>query len=383
MKKVCLFHFPRMESFYGYSIDTLDPLSYFPGADSWWRRRLILRKLSDAKFVDGMYRERDRCYLRFLDDFVDKFQDADLIIFSTYNPVHPEILCTKLKKPIKVLGFVDHPVSTYIQGLAYLWAFDAAFYISHSYSDRFLFRDFLEHLGCHQSYWWPLVPPAMSSSVEQTDLWPLAAPRAEEQKRGDSFFRSRDLDLIYVGGFYDPKVDRLIRLRKHFGSRMHIYGRWPLLGCGGMTRPLLGKPAFWGRVRSISQAEKTALYYRAKIGFNMHFSETPMETCNMRMYEVPAHGMMLLCDKGALNAHAQIFQPDKEAVFYDSIEDAIEKVEYYLRHDEERERIARAGFARVHREYDGELGLKNLLDWASGLHKKDLQCQNGVCGIET
>jgi spore maturation protein CgeB len=78
----------------------------------------------------------------------------------------------------------------------------------------------------------------------------------------------------------------------------------------------------------------------------------------------------LLCDKAGLNAHEQIFEPDKEAVFYDSVEDAIEKIKYYLEHNEERERIARAGFARVHRDYDGESNLKNFLDWASGLRKK-------------
>ena len=89
------------------------------------------------------------------------------------------------------------------------------------------------------------------------------------------------------------------------------------------------------------------------------------------MYEVPAHGMMLLCDKAGLNAHEQIFEPDKEAVFYDSIEDAIEKIDYYLDHPEDRLRIAKAGFARVHRDYDGEQSLKNLLDWASGLRKKE------------
>jgi spore maturation protein CgeB len=91
----------------------------------------------------------------------------------------------------------------------------------------------------------------------------------------------------------------------------------------------------------------------------------------MRMYEAPAHGMMLLCDKAGLNAHAQIFEPDKEAVFYDSIEDAIEKIEYYLEHEDERINIAQAGFARAQRDYDGELNLKNFLDWASGLRKKE------------
>ncbi len=98
-----------------------------------------------------------------------------------------------------------------------------------------------------------------------------------------------------------------------------------------------------------------------------------------RMYEIPAHGTMLLCDKAGLNAHEQIFEPDKEAVYYDSIEDAIEKIEYYLKHDEERERIARAGFARVHRDYDGESNLKRFLDWALALPKKREVTGNLTC----
>ena len=90
----------------------------------------------------------------------------------------------------------------------------------------------------------------------------------------------------------------------------------------------------------------------------------------MRMYEVPAHGMMLLCDKAGMDAHERIFAPDKEAVYYDSSEDAIAKIEYYLKHDGEREKIARAGFARVHCDYDGETNMKKFLDWAISLPKK-------------
>src|SRR5262249_15107942 len=97
----------------------------------------------------------------------------------------------------------------------------------------------------------------------------------------------------------------------------------------------------------------------------------PMETGNVRMYEVPAHGVMLLCDKAALNAHEQIFQPDTEAVFYDDIDDAIDKINYYLVHDEERLRIAKAGFARVHGDYDGAKALKSFLDWAIAVPKRN------------
>jgi len=365
MKKVCISGFPRMENFHGYSIDSLDPAPYFPTVS----RQMLFQKLSEAKSLDQMYRDKDRSYMRFLGDFVDKFKDADLFVSGMYNPVHPDVLCRELAQPTKILGFTDDPFSTYVRGVPYLWAFDGAFYISPSYNDRFFFQDALARWGCEQTYWWPLVFPR-ANSVDERDFWPLVPPRAEAQRRGDAFFRERDLDLIYVGAAYSSKMDRLAILKKHFGPRMTIHGRWPYAGYIGMLRSLRGKPALWTRITGISEEERTRLYYRTKIGINMHLSDRPAETGNMRMYEVPAHGMMLLCDKAGMDAHERIFTPDKEAAYYDSTDDAIAKIEYYLKHDTERESIARAGFARVHRDYDGETNMKRLLDWAIGICRK-------------
>jgi len=374
VKKVCFFHIPGIESFHGYSIDSLDPAPYFPQ----WNPATLFQKLTEAKSIDQMYRERDRCYMRFLQDFVDKFQDADIILLAMHNPVHPEVLWNQLQKPIKVMGFIDDPYSTYTRGIPYLWAFDGAFYISPGYSEQVLFKEALKQWGCEQTYWWPLVWPG-SNATSQTGLWPLAAARDEFQRRGDAFFHDRDLDVIYVGGGYASKMDRLAQLKQRFGERLVIHGNWSYGGYVGILRGLRGKPAIWGRVFPISSEQRAALYYRTKIGLNMHLSEVPAETGNMRMYEIPAHGMMQLCDKAAMNAHEQIFEPGKEAVFYDSTADAIEKIEYYLAHDQEREQIARAGFARMHRDYDGESGFKKLLDWAAGLpRKRDLQRQGAA-----
>lgn len=404
MINVCLFHFPRIENFCGYSLDSLDPVPYFPHGPSLWdhtlgtalvrlsygRQWMVLRQLYESKSVDRMYREKDPSYMRFVSDFVDKFRDADIIILANYNPIHPEVLRTELRKPIKILGFIDDPIGPYVNGIPSLWAFDGAFYISPSYNHRLLYKDALEEWGCRQSFWWPVIPPRdaveqwslcqrsarqpvvpqISQAVAMDGVWPDKLPRSEALRRGDSFFHDRDIDVIYVGQLYNTKVDRLVQLRARLGSRLKIYGRWPLAGFGGITRCLRGKPGLWTRVRALSHQERTGLYYRSKIGFDMHYSPTPMETGNIRMYEVPAHGMMLLCDKAGLDAHERIFEPNKEAVFYDSIEDALEKIEYYLEHDEARERIARAGFARVHRDYDGETGLKKLLDWAMALPRK-------------
>src|SRR5215470_8356585 len=111
MIKVCLFHFPRMENFHGYSLESLDPIPYFPRGPSWWdqtlgtamlrlsygRQWMVLRRLCESKWIDQMYREKDPSYMRFVHDFVDKFRDADLVIFVDYNPIHPETLCTELQ----------------------------------------------------------------------------------------------------------------------------------------------------------------------------------------------------------------------------------------------------------------------------------------------
>ena len=370
MKRVCLFNFPPMENFNGYQIETFDPLAYFSKGSCWsisdlivgglngWDKRRAL--FSGAAGVDRLYRERDPDYMRMVGDFIDSFRNFDLILFLNYTFIHPEILAREFRKPIKVLGFGDDPLSTYVRGIPYLWAFDGAFFISPSYIDNLPFEMAIKRWGDKPTTWWPLV---MSS---------FQKPERDD----DAFFGYRDIDLVYVGNHYGPKVDRLIRLKRHFGSRMRVHGRWSLNGYAGFVRGLLGKPVFPYRVTSLSQAARTALYWRAKIGFNMHFSDIPSECGNMRTYETPAHGMLMVCDKASANAHARIFEPDKEAVYYDTIDQAIELIEHYLNNKEDRVRIAKAGFERYWQDYEAEGNLLNLLNWAVGLQKKNSQDRN-------
>lgn len=359
MKNVCLFNFPDMPNFHGYRIETFDPLAYFPKGSHWslsdlfsWghvgydHRRAIT---AGAAGVDRLYRERNPNYMRMIGDFVDRFRDFDLIVMGTYNFIHPEILTRELKKPIKVMGFIDDPYSTYIRGIPYLWAFDGAFFISPGYIDDQSFEEAIQRWGDKPAMWWPLVPYPYSRS-EKADM---------------EFFQKRDVDVVYVGNPSASKVERLTKLKRHFGKRMRIHGRWPLKGYLGLARVLLGKPIYPHRVTSLAPEERTQLYWRAKIGFNMHVSDYPYETGNMRMYETPAHGMLMVCDKAAANTHARIFKPDTEAVYYDTLNEAIELIEYYLAHEEERIRIAQKGYERYWQDYEWETNMKRFLDWAS------------------
>lgn len=357
--QVCLFDFPPTRGFYGYDLHTFDPGAYIgrregvPAAE-WvlhgWSGRRKFEKLYSAAGIDHLYRSRDPAYMRMIRDFVDRFHDFDLIILLNYNPIHPEILYHELKRPIKILGLVDDPQASYVRSVPYLWAFDGACYISPSFDEHHLFSEVLRGWGVRHHRWWPL------RQEPEPDVEADAA-----------FFQNRDIDLIYVGKAYGSKVDRLLVLKRKYGRRFRVYGRWPLAGCYGWIRPLFGKPVFPHRVIPVSMDMRKSLYFRARIGINMHLSDVPRETGNMRMYEVPAHGAMLLCDRSGRDAHAQIFSPGEEAVFYDSMDDAVDKIEYYLEHEEERIRIARSGFERVRRDYAWAPNLRSLLDWAMGL----------------
>ncbi|MEW6277021.1 MAG: glycosyltransferase, partial [Candidatus Eremiobacterota bacterium] len=88
---------------------------------------------------------------------------------------------------------------------------------------------------------------------------------------------------------------------------------------------------------------------RAKVTLNMHAAVAGQEAANMRMFEVVGTGSCLLTDfKPNLS---QFFEVDREVVAYRTIGECRDKVRWLLDHPAEREAIARAGQARVLRDY--------------------------------
>lgn len=359
MKKVCIFNFPDMDDFHGYSLKSFNPLAYFERSAHWglgdlfrfgvhgWNHRYALL---DATGVDRLYRERNSAYMRMIKDFVDEFSDYDLIVMSTYNFIHPEIWWKYLQKPIKILGFIDDPYSTLRRDLPCLWAFDGAFYISPSYIDDILFQDAF-HRWRKPARWFPLV----FSQFEKPE------------KENEAFFTNRTIDACYVGNPHPGKVNRLVKMKKHFGQRIAIHGRWKFWGYAGFLQFLYGQKVYPHRVKSLTDRQRQQIYWSTKIGFNMHVSDAYFETGNARMYEIPAHGMMMVCDKGGAKAHSSIFEDGREAVFYDSLDEAIEIIDYYAAHEKERLDIAQRGYERFWKDYEWEKNLKEFLDWAINL----------------
>jgi glycosyltransferase involved in cell wall biosynthesis len=312
------------------------------GALRWSTRRILRdgflgtsrdRSALRADGLDDLYRNEDEVYLRVCDDLLRAAQASDIIIFYTYNPFHPEMLMKKLSGKTLVLGFTDDPFSTFARGVPYLPFVHAAFYISPSYSPAFSFPDFLQACGCKKFRWLPLVQP---------DPY----PRLTLQN-----IIARDKVVTYVGNPTGTKVDRLRQIKRALGDRFEVYGRWPLRGYYGYARLLLGESPMFTRVSQVTARQKLELQLRTKIGLNMHVSPVPRESGNMRTYEAAACGMMLLSDRGAQNLQSNIFAEGTEAIYYDSIDEAVDLIQEFSRDDERRARIALASHERFHEEY--------------------------------
>ena len=308
------------------------------------------RAITEAKYVDEFYRSNDKNYLNAADGMIKELAEFDIVIFSSFNPLHPELIHNKLKNSIKVIGFIDDPFSTYLRGIPYLWAFDAAYYISPGYSSSMSFNDFFNKIGFKKHCWLPLVT---SRNVD-----PFSYPKLSLAE-----ITNRNKEIIYVGAPVGNKVDKIKKFDKEFKDKLQIFGYWPYNGYYGYLRPLWGESPYFRRVRPIDAIKKFELYNKTKIGLNMHLSNSSAECGNARTYETAAFGMMLLSDRAGLNTQNQIFEEGVEAIYYDSTEQAIELAHYYLRNSKERSRIAMAGHMRARSDYSWENVTHTFLKW--------------------
>ena len=317
--------------------------------------------IKNAQELDYLYWNNDKSLYRTYGDLkklIDKFK-ADILVVSTDNIYHPEFI--KKLDIYKVLASTDDPNASYMRTVPYLWSFDHVTCVNVIYHKDMPVRmtDKLIEWGAKRATWCPI---GAAETVYNPNL-------TEE----DILNKERDIDILHVGGPYREKRDYLLKIKKVFGKKFKMYGKWGLK-VGGYYL-LRGK---WIWVKPLSMKLFVSTYQNSKIGINMHQSG---ELGNGRLYQLPANGVMQICDcKDILET---VFEPDREIVGFNTIDEAIELIKYYLEHDDERKKIAVAGFRRVMKDYKyPDVQYKMLKEIKKGMLEKGVKHSRDGTSIE-
>lgn len=179
----------------------------------------------------------------------------------------------------------------------------------------------------------------------------------------------------FLGG-WEPRRERLLHAVATCGVDLKIWGGyWEFLTDGRWTlrrqmilNQLAGEDRFsFHRDPAIAAAHQGGEIYDddyaraltgAQIGLGFLRKVCP-DQHTTRTFEIPACGSMLLADRTA--EHEVFFSEGKEAEFFSSAEELVEKVRFYSANPDARQRIAKAGlqrcvrgrYAYVHRLSDG------------------------------
>lgn len=166
--------------------------------------------------------------------------------------------------------------------------------------------------------------------------------------------QNRVYETVFIGSFsYHHK--RGTHILEDVSSQLPVdfWGIKPLIMSpfSSITRHFHG--SVWG-------LEMYKILAQSKIVINRHISAAQDNANNMRLYESTGLGAMLITDaKKNLN---DLFKIGKEVIAYNSNEDLVEKINYYLKHNEEREKIAQAGQMRTLREHNYQHRMQELLE---------------------
>src|SRR5262249_28447008 len=146
---------------------------------------------------------------------------------------------------------------------------------------------------------------------------------------------NRDVDVIYIGGFWRQKLGVLARVKKALGSRGRLHGFFGIKH-NLYFNAVYGAP---GWVSPVSWEERVRLYQRSRIGFNIHWDDYGLG--NQRLYHLPANGVLQISD--CADSMNRVFEVGKEIDTYRGVDELIEKLRYYLSNEEARKKMALEG----------------------------------------
>lgn len=165
-----------------------------------------------------------------------------------------------------------------------------------------------------------------------------------------AFYRmeaGKKYDWCFAGG-WSPKRQAFIDSALRVSRNAVIYGpRWIKKNPFNFTLRRVVKGDY------IGGEDLVRLYNESRLVLNVTnwgFGEGEKRSgMNMRVLEAPACGSALLTDGS--RELAEMVTPGTHVILYEGVSEFVERLAYYLKNGEERERIAEAGYTRVRSNY--------------------------------
>ncbi|MDP8245271.1 MAG: glycosyltransferase [Candidatus Hinthialibacter antarcticus] len=133
---------------------------------------------------------------------------------------------------------------------------------------------------------------------------------------------------------------------------LHVYGNWRRPPNSPLTSCLHGP---------LPMEQEQTLFKRGAIFINIH-STGHLTGPNMRFFNIAGMGGFQLSD----GAFDEFLEPGKEYASYQSLDEAVQKVEFYLQHPEQMNDIRQQAWQRVQRDWT----YNNWLDWVEPIMQR-------------
>jgi len=163
-------------------------------------------------------------------------------------------------------------------------------------------------------------------------------------------------DLSFIGTYDKDREDVLKNLA---GYELKIYGyHWDKCKDPKLL-PKIQKEIFKANKTDEGAREVCRHNNLAKINLNIHAKQSMDGGLNLRVFETLATNSFLLTDY--VKGMEKMFKLNKEIICYRNLKELRQLVDYYLEHDDERLKIAKAGYERVLKEHKVVDRIKEML----------------------
>lgn len=165
-------------------------------------------------------------------------------------------------------------------------------------------------------------------------------------------------DVGFIGAWEKERCDSILFLAKN-GVKVKVFGDGEWKKYKNFPNLAVLPGIFSADYSKALQAFKISLCFLRKMNFDQQTSRT---------MEIPGCGGFMMAER--TDEHKALFEEGKEAIFFSSNEELLEKCRYYLAHDDERMAIAKAGHERCEKSgYSNEKGIKMMLDIVMSIEK--------------